>query len=458
MFLYMGFAAFWGLMIATATSAASVEAAIHPDCSENTFRLCLLPDPDAQSVLVALTLPVGSADEGAGENGMAHYVEHLTFRNRKVEAGEPTPGRAGIDRWGNAHTTPWATTYHWTVPPERAEEAVARALAVLAPLDVSEEAAAQERAIVQREREQRHAGADARRAEAIDAALYSGNPLERNVIGTPGEIAALDLAAARAFHERHYRAGDATLVVAGPVDEAAIRAAVEKAAEGLDRTPGTPQPVALDLPPLPLEARHLTDRFGAPERTLDVVAPTPDDHATLAATGVLDAWLASSLPGAPYSALVRERDDLRDASAAVWEVVPGWTGLGVALTLRPSLDAAALDAPWAAWEALWADLVRDGLDEATVERLRARLLRDVTKRREDGQEAAWDLIAWLESGETVADWESYPDALAAVSAADVDALLAALAEPARHVTTDAVPGPPGAADPAPPTPARAPQD
>ena len=173
---------------------------------------------------------------------------------------------------------------------------------------------------------------------------------------------------------------------------------------------------------------------------------------------MLDAWLASSLPGAPYPALVRGQDDLRDASAAVWEVAPGWTGLGVTLTLRPSLDAAGLDAPWAAWEALWAGLVRDGLDEATVERLRARLLRDVAQTREDGHAAAWDLITWPELGETVADWASYPDALAAVSAADVGALLAALAEPARHVTADAVPIPPGAADPAPPMPARATQD
>ena len=401
---------------------------------------------------------MGAADEAPNEHGLAHYVEHLTFRGREVDDGEPTPGQGGIDRWGNAYTTSWATTYHWTVPPERAEEAVARALAVLAPLDVSEEAAAQERMIVQREREQRRAGPDARRAEAIDAAAYAGTPLARPVIGTAQEVKALGLAAARAFHERHYRAGDATLLVAGPVDEAAIRAAVEKAAEGLDHTPGTPRPVALDLPPLPPEALRLTDHFGAPERTLDAVAPTPDDPATLAATGVLDAWLTSSLPGAPYPALVRERDDLRDASAGVWEVAPGWTGLGATLTLRPSLDAEALDAPWAAWEALWADLVRDGLDEATVERLRARLLRDVTQVREDGQAAAWDLIAWLESGETVRDWQSYPGALAAVSAADVDALLAALADPARLVITDAVPGPPGAADPTPPTPARAPQD
>ena len=437
---------------------SAAPAAAEVECVGLGVETCLAPDATDISVLVALTLPVGSADERPGEHGMAHYVEHLTFRGREVEDGEPTPGQGGIDRWGNAYTTPFATTYHWTVPPERAEEAVARALAVLGPLDASEEAAEQEREVVLREREERHAGPDARRADAIDAALYAGTPLARPVIGLPEEIAALGLDAARAFHERHYRAGDATLVVAGPVEADAIRAAVERAAAGLDREAPGPRPPALDLPPQAPEDLRLTDRFGAPERTLDAVARTPDDNATLAATELLDAWLASSLPGAPHPALVRGRDDLSDAGAAVWEVVPGWTGLGVTLTLRPSLGAEALGAPWAAWEALWAELAREGLDEPTVERLRARFLRDLERTREGGADAAWSLLAWIETGETAADWRAYPEAVAAVTAADVRDLLGVLAEPARAVVVDAVPGAPGPAVPIAPPPARAPSD
>ena len=89
------------------------------DCIDHAPSVCLLPD-SAASVLVALTLPVGSTDEEPSEYGLAHYVEHLIFHGRAVEDGEPTPGQGGIDRWGNACTTRWATTYHWTVPAERA--------------------------------------------------------------------------------------------------------------------------------------------------------------------------------------------------------------------------------------------------------------------------------------------------------------------------------------------------
>ena len=460
------------IVLLAALAALPVSAwaeAIPVDCTPGAPRVCLLPDGAETSALVALTVPVGSADEGEAEHGMAHYLEHLTFRGRSVEEGEPTPGTAGIDRWGNAYTTPWATTYHWTVPPERAEEAVARALAVLGPLDASEGAAHQEREIVLREREQHHAGPYARRGEAVDAALYEGTPLARAVIGEPGEIEALDLAGALAFHERHYRARDATLLVAGPVEAEAIREAVRDAADRLGLGTGGAEPdgasaeaaaraPSIEPAPRAPEALRLRDDFGAAERTLDALAPTAADPATLAATDVLDAWLASGLPGAPGPTLVRGRDDLSEAGAAVWEVVPGWTGLGVTLTMRPSLDASGLDAAWSAWEALWSDLGRAGLDEATVARLRDRLVRDVEEVRASGQSAAWNLLAWLESGETVEDWMSYPEAAAAVGAQDVRALLDALADPVRLVTVDAVPGPPPGEDPATQPPASASTD
>lgn len=404
-------------------------------CEDGAPRLCLLADGEASSALVVLTLPVGSADERAGEHGVAHYLEHLLYGNRTAE-GEAVGG--GIDRWGNAYTDTRATAYHWEVPPDRLNDALARALEVLAPFDVPAEVARREREIVLREREERIAGPHDRLFEAAIAALYEGTPLARTVIGRPDEIASLGLDDARAFHERHYRAAGATLVVAGDVAPRAVRAEVERLAAGLDPGGPRPDPPALDLARRPPQALRIQDGFGAIERSMDLVARTEAGPAALA---VLDAWLASSLPGAPGPVLVRGRDDLSGFEAGVWEVEPGWAALGATATLRPGREAAALDAPWAAWKALLAGLGRDGLDEATVERLRARILRSVEGDRDDAVAAAWDLVGWIQAGSDLSAWHAYPDALDAVSAADIRALLDALARPARVLTIDAVPGP-----------------
>ena len=434
--------------------------------------VCILPGPAAPSALVVLTIPAGSSAERAGEHGVAHFLEHLTFRNRDVENGEATSGAVGIDRYGNAYTTPFATTYHWTVPPERAEEAIARALRVLAPLDVSESVADQERAIVRREREQRKATADAKRSIAVSAALYDGTPLARTVIGTSDEIDALTLEAARAFHERHYHPGEAVLVVAGAIDRetlttalddirnppsaiAPVEDALSRAGTAVVRSDESFSPTTLDSrKPTRLVVRG---PFGAPARTMDAVVLTerPDvartDATDLATGELLEAFLNSGLEGSPRVALEKGRgrvpeavgDKVRDASFLIDEVVPGLLYLGVTIGLRPTIEGnavtPALDTAWRAWEDEWTALRANGLPDGVFERLRGRIVADIARERADAIQSAWSLIGWLEAGASADDWATYPATVKALTEGDVDALLGRLDAPQRSVITDTLP-------------------
>ena len=413
--------------------APALPEPVLPDCRAGAPTFCLLSDPDAPRALVALTLPVGAADEGPGEHGIAHYLEHLTFRDRDVEAEEMASAGAGIDRFGNAHTGSWATTYHWTVPPDRAAEAVGRAMAVLSSLEVVADAAAQERAIVAREREQRKDSPAARDGLAMDAALYAETPLARSVIGTARDIDALTLQAARAFHDRHYDPATAIVVVAGDVHWSDVGDLAGRGKAMPRRIP--------DLHLLPADPHRMTrrDAVQRPERWQVSLFDLTTGQDTRAALSVADAYLASSLPNAPAPALVRGRDDTLDAWAEIHEVVPGLGALAVGVVLRPGREPADLDAPWAAWNVLREDLIRSGLDAATVTRLKDRMVRDEAHDREDGIAAAWSLIGAIEAGDDVADWVAWPDRLAAVEAPDVAEIFAALADSRRIVTLDTLP-------------------
>ena len=419
----LGSAALLALLPAAAT-------AIDVTCEDSAPRLCLAPDADATAAVVILTVPAGAADEEAGAYGVAHYLEHLAFRDRAAEAGD-------LDRYGNAYTSHWATTYHWAVPPERAAQAVARALAVLTPPDLPEATAEAERVVVAREREERADGADAAEGRAVDAALLAGTPLARPVIGEKADVDALTLEAALAFHARHYRPQGATLLIAGAIDADALRRAANAVPDGFE----TPRRPAL-APGAPTDARlNLALDVPAPRRSRDAMARLDADVDGFAALTVLGAFLDSSLPGAPYPTLARARDDLHDASAQVYEIAPGWAGLGVTLAVPPGAEADTLDAPWAAWDALWDGLARDGLDADTVARLAKRLARDEDRSRRDGIDAAWSLTPWLEAGYAPAEWAAYPGALAAVTPEAVARVAAALGEPLRAVTTTTTPTP-----------------
>lgn len=462
--------------------SASRSVPVPVTCTPGAPSLCVIADSTETDVLIALTVPAGSAAERLGEGGVAHYLEHLTFRNRSVKNGEPASGAAGIDRFGNAYTTRFATTYHWTVPPARAREAIRRALRVLAPLDVPDTSADQERAIVMREREQRYAPPGAKLGEAINAELYAGTPLARSVIGTPAEIETLTLEEACAFHERHYDPDDAVLVVAGAVDLIALTDALAaaRAALGLPlvetgRVPGTapgaeapvttgnaatadpnrPDIVDLPLVPRPPVRLRATGSFGAPERALDAVLVTDGTATSLAALDVIEAFLRSGLPGSPLVALEKggERsggrvpeavaDQVREVGFTLAEPARGLGYLGVTVGLRPTIEGErvgpSLDAAWEAWEGEWAHLRETGLAPDAFERLHARLVKDVARQRADGIDAAWSLIGWLEIGASPDEWSDYPTAVESLALNDVNAMLRHMGDPTRAVLTDVLP-------------------
>src|ERR1700683_4029644 len=55
----------------------------------NGMRVLLFPDPSKPSVTVNMTVLVGSRQEGYGETGMAHLLEHMLFKGSR-RYPEPT--------------------------------------------------------------------------------------------------------------------------------------------------------------------------------------------------------------------------------------------------------------------------------------------------------------------------------------------------------------------------------
>src|SRR5438067_1610229 len=56
---------------------------------DNGLRLLLFPDNARPTVTVNLTVLVGSRNEGYGETGMAHLLEHMVFKGTPTHAHIP---------------------------------------------------------------------------------------------------------------------------------------------------------------------------------------------------------------------------------------------------------------------------------------------------------------------------------------------------------------------------------
>jgi zinc protease len=221
--------------------------------------------PGALTAGVTAVVGAGSAEDPAGREGLAHLVEHLTFRARNADS-QPLRARlwsVGADY--NAETGFDETTYHAFAPGQSLRALLQlEAARLLDPLQGLDEATfAVERDVVRnelRERNETHTFGAAFEA-AYRTAFPSPHPYARPVAGSHDSLSALTLNDARRFVAAHYRPEKVTMVVVGDMDLAKVDAFVrETLPPALYGDPSHPRPVA----PPPTATREIP---AAPART-----------------------------------------------------------------------------------------------------------------------------------------------------------------------------------------------
>lgn len=215
---------------------ASCDSRVQRHRLKNGVEVVLRPVSGLPAVSVRASVHVGSRQDPPGYEGLAHYVEHLTFRS--------VPGFASIfelyEEAGatglNGSTALDTTDYYATVPSAQLERAIwieARRMALGLDL-LTEGPAEQEREVLQREHMMRFGkGVGLEATQAVYAALFpSGHPYHRAFANEESQ-SALTLSAARWFFARHYRPERIRLVLAGDFEPAAALALAERWFGGL---------------------------------------------------------------------------------------------------------------------------------------------------------------------------------------------------------------------------------
>jgi len=227
------------------------------------FQLSHMPE-----VMLSASYRVGSVDDPPGKAGLAHLVEHLTFRSR------PGGGPRLWDRYEamgvefNALTFPDSTEYYAIFPPAELPRVLELEAARLAnPLGgLTEKDFQTERQVVLRELAMRRDPAAATsQMEWMKARLLPGSPYAAQP--TEQSVSSITLDDVRAFVARYYTPAHLLVVVTGPEKgEAVSLAGVRTFGPLATGAPGEPernavQPsppaVALEAPvPAALEVRE----------------------------------------------------------------------------------------------------------------------------------------------------------------------------------------------------------
>jgi zinc protease len=184
------------------------------------LRVVVQEDHSTPLVVVSAVYGTGATGDPAGQGGLAHLLEHLTYRAR-LSGTRVSDWLKGAGAIFNAVTSADTTLYYSyaqrSALPDLMQIEVWR---LLHPLEgvTADEVQVERQVVLNERREWQNAGLGPDLLNDVQALLYpAGHPLARTVLGTDESLAATTLAGLRAFARQHYQPQNCTLVVAGDV-------------------------------------------------------------------------------------------------------------------------------------------------------------------------------------------------------------------------------------------------
>jgi predicted Zn-dependent peptidase len=393
--------------------------------------------PGARSVSMAAYVLAGSRLESAEEAGVAHFMEHITFKGTAAYPTTRALSEAieGVGGSFNAATDRESTVYWVRVPGREARRAidVLGELIVRPRLDTAE-IEGERTVIVEEIRSYQDDPAEYAQT-LFQVAMFGDGPLGREICGDEAGIHALPETTIRDFWQTMYRPANTVVAVAGDI---AHDEAVELVASAFGSGNGA-VPSFAPAPALPAGDRVRLGRRPTAQAQLVVGVPAlRRDHPDAWTLALLNAVLGDGMSSRLFLSVREERGLAYDIGSGLVDYADAG-----ALEISAGVDPSGLRDALAAILAELARLRDEPVPAAELDKARRYLSGGLELRMDEtrhlaswigGQEALHDRVLTLE------------DALAAIDAVDAagiarlagelfvdDRLRMAVVAPARHL-------------------------
>src|SRR2546427_59547 len=196
---------------------------------DNGLRILLFPDSSQSKVTVNMTVLVGSRQEGYGETGMAHLLEHMVFKGTArhphvpkelQEHGALFNGSTSSDRV-NYFETLAATDENLDFALELEADRMVNSFIKKEDLD-------SEMTVVRNEFERGENSPGSVLSQRVSSAAYNWHNYGKSTIGNRSDIERVPIENLRAFYKKYYQPDNIVLIVAGKFDEAKALGLVQK--------------------------------------------------------------------------------------------------------------------------------------------------------------------------------------------------------------------------------------
>ncbi len=214
---------------------------------DNGMTVILLEDRNFPVVSVQMLYRVGARDESYGQTGIAHFLEHMAFRD-SADFPDTEVVSSIYARGGEWHGYTWTdqTTYFATVPKEHLDLLLRIEADRMTRLKISEDDMEAERGAVLAEMHSYENSPSSLLLDAIMATSFLAHPYRNNTIGWESDIDNMQHADVVRFYQRHYQPANAVLAVVGDFESAAVRARIEELFGDVEGRAPTPLPVTVE--------------------------------------------------------------------------------------------------------------------------------------------------------------------------------------------------------------------
>jgi zinc protease len=308
----------------------------------NGLHVLLFPDNSKPKITVNVVYKVGSRNEGYGETGMAHLLEHMVFKASTSgrELFKELTNRSG--GFFNGTTSYDQTMYFegFNASDENLRWALELESDRMVNMTMLKKDLDTEMTVVRNEMEAGENNPENVLEERVLAAAYNFHNYGKTVIGNRTDVERVPIANLAVFYKKYYQPDNADLIIAGQFDESKALAMV---AQTLGAIPKPQRELTRPYTSEPTQEgeRSVTlRRVGNIQEIISVYHIPSALHPDMAALEVMAQILGEPQTGRLYKALVETKKAVKAEMSAESMHDPGFAEANVQLKPDQSIDEA----------------------------------------------------------------------------------------------------------------------